>query len=48
MCVLEVVYIGKLLDGTIFERKGSHEEPFEYVCLEGNFLLCLVSSKQKL
>ncbi|XP_015056471.1 70 kDa peptidyl-prolyl isomerase-like [Solanum pennellii] len=31
----KVVYIGKLLDGTIFERKGSHEESFEYVCLEG-------------
>ncbi|XP_055809233.1 70 kDa peptidyl-prolyl isomerase-like [Solanum dulcamara] len=31
----KVVYIGKLQDGTIFERKGSDEEPFEYVCLEG-------------
>lgn len=31
----KVVYIGKLDDGTVFERKGSDEEPFEYVCLEG-------------
>uniref|UniRef100_M1AAQ8 peptidylprolyl isomerase n=1 Tax=Solanum tuberosum TaxID=4113 RepID=M1AAQ8_SOLTU len=31
----KVIYIGKLQDGTIFERKGSDEEPFEYVCLEG-------------
>ncbi|KAG5583682.1 hypothetical protein H5410_054309 [Solanum commersonii] len=31
----KVIYIGKLQDGIIFERKGSDEEPFEYVCLEG-------------
>lgn len=31
-----VIYIGKLEDGEIFQRKGSDEEPFEYLCLEGN------------
>ncbi|XP_059298086.1 70 kDa peptidyl-prolyl isomerase-like [Lycium ferocissimum] len=31
----KVVYIGKLQDGSVFERKGSDEQPFEYVCLEG-------------
>ena len=31
----EVIYTGKLEDGTIFERKGSDEEPFEYTCFEG-------------
>ncbi|MCE2056092.1 hypothetical protein HAX54_044032 [Datura stramonium] len=31
----KVVYIGKQQDGTIFERKGSDEGTFQYVCLEG-------------
>ncbi|PHT37201.1 Peptidyl-prolyl cis-trans isomerase FKBP65 [Capsicum baccatum] len=31
----KVMYIGKHEDGTVFERKGSDEEPFEYVCSEG-------------
>lgn len=31
-----VMYIGRLEDGTIFERKGSDEEPFEFVTLEGS------------
>nr|XP_018625121.1 peptidyl-prolyl cis-trans isomerase FKBP65-like isoform X2 [Nicotiana tomentosiformis] len=36
--LVKVVYIGKLQDGTVFERKGlSDEDPFEYVCLEGQF-----------
>ncbi|KAL1813451.1 hypothetical protein ACET3Z_023516 [Daucus carota] len=30
----KVIYTGKLEDGTIFERKGSDEEPFEYTCFE--------------
>ncbi|XP_059668285.1 70 kDa peptidyl-prolyl isomerase-like [Cornus florida] len=32
--VAKVMYIGKLEDGTVFERKGSNEEPFEYMCFE--------------
>ncbi|GMP97920.1 hypothetical protein CsSME_00046001 [Camellia sinensis var. sinensis] len=30
----KVIYIGKLQDGSVFERKGSNEEPFEYICFE--------------
>ncbi|KAI3446548.1 hypothetical protein Pfo_003213 [Paulownia fortunei] len=30
----KVVYIGKLEDGTVLERQGSDEEPFEYMCAE--------------
>ncbi|KAL8095194.1 hypothetical protein AgCh_036591 [Apium graveolens] len=30
----KVIYIGKLEDGTIIERNGSDEEPFEYICFE--------------
>lgn len=30
----KVIYIGKLEDGTIIERNGSDEEPFEYTCFE--------------
>lgn len=30
-----MVYIGKLEDEIVFQRKGSDEEPIEYVCLEG-------------
>lgn len=33
----EVIYIGKLEDGTIIEKNGSDEEPFEYTCFEGTF-----------
>lgn len=33
----EVIYIGKLKDGTIIERNGSDEEPFEYTCFEGTY-----------
>ncbi|XP_073062305.1 70 kDa peptidyl-prolyl isomerase-like [Primulina eburnea] len=29
---VKVTYIGKLENGTIFERKGSDAEPFEYIC----------------
>ncbi|KAL0346133.1 UNVERIFIED_CONTAM: peptidyl-prolyl isomerase [Sesamum radiatum] len=29
-----LVYVGKLEDGTVFERRGSEEEPFEYTCAE--------------
>lgn len=32
--LVKVIYIGKLEDGAIFQRKGSDEEPFEYLCLE--------------
>ncbi|KAK3405356.1 hypothetical protein EUGRSUZ_K01672 [Eucalyptus grandis] len=32
--VVKVAYTGKFEDGSIFERKGSTEEPFEYVALE--------------
>ncbi|KAJ4706723.1 Peptidylprolyl isomerase [Melia azedarach] len=32
--LVKVMYIGRLEDGTIFERKGSDEEPFEFVTLE--------------
>ncbi|KAJ8635529.1 hypothetical protein MRB53_009796 [Persea americana] len=31
---VKVKYTGKLEDGTIFERKGSDEEPFEFMCFE--------------
>ncbi|KAK1365961.1 peptidyl-prolyl cis-trans isomerase FKBP65 [Heracleum sosnowskyi] len=30
----KVIYIGKLEDGTIIEKNGSDEEPFEYTCFE--------------
>lgn len=30
-----MIYFGKLKDGTVFERKGSNEEPFEFTTLEG-------------
>ncbi|XP_068658160.1 70 kDa peptidyl-prolyl isomerase-like [Aristolochia californica] len=30
--LVNVKYTGKLEDGTIFERKGSNEEPFEFTC----------------
>ncbi|KAL8460083.1 hypothetical protein ACS0TY_031845 [Phlomoides rotata] len=30
----KVIFIGKLEDGTIVERRGSEEAPFEYVCGE--------------
>lgn len=33
-----VAYIGKLENGTVFERKGSREEPLELLCFEG--ILC--------
>ncbi|XP_075637885.1 70 kDa peptidyl-prolyl isomerase-like isoform X2 [Castanea sativa] len=32
--VVKVIYYGKLKDGTVFERKGSNEEPFEFTTLE--------------
>ncbi|KAK4432037.1 Peptidyl-prolyl cis-trans isomerase FKBP65 [Sesamum alatum] len=32
--IAKVVYVGKLEDGTVFERRGSEEEPFEYMCAE--------------
>ncbi|KAL9150864.1 hypothetical protein ABFS82_11G016000 [Erythranthe guttata] len=32
--LVKVVYIGKLEDGTVLERRGSDEEPFEYICAE--------------
>ncbi|KAL7134272.1 hypothetical protein ABFS83_11G015500 [Erythranthe nasuta] len=32
--LVKVVYIGKLEDGTVLERRGSDEEPFEYMCAE--------------
>ncbi|KAL3533452.1 hypothetical protein ACH5RR_006973 [Cinchona calisaya] len=32
--LVKVIYKGKLEDGTVLERKGSIEQPFEYVCLE--------------
>ncbi|GLT95653.1 hypothetical protein SLE2022_133210 [Rubroshorea leprosula] len=32
--LVKVIYTGKLEDGTIFERKGSYEEPFEFITLE--------------
>ncbi|GER37986.1 peptidyl-prolyl cis-trans isomerase FKBP65 [Striga asiatica] len=32
--VVKVVYVGKLEDGTILEKRGCDEEPFEYVCGE--------------
>ncbi|KAL0428436.1 UNVERIFIED_CONTAM: Peptidyl-prolyl cis-trans isomerase FKBP65 [Sesamum latifolium] len=31
---VKVVYVGKLENGTVFERRGSEEEPFEYMCAE--------------
>ena len=32
---LAVTYIAKLEDGTVYERKGSSEEPFEFTIMEG-------------
>ncbi|GMY19703.1 70 kDa peptidyl-prolyl isomerase-like [Fagus crenata] len=32
--VVKVIYYGKLKDGTVFESKGSNEEPFEFTTLE--------------
>jgi FKBP-type peptidyl-prolyl cis-trans isomerase len=32
---LAVKYTGKLENGTVFERKGSSEEPFEFIASEG-------------
>ncbi|KAH9675196.1 peptidylprolyl isomerase [Citrus sinensis] len=32
----EVIYIGRLEDGTVFETRGSNEEPFEFTTLEEN------------
>jgi hypothetical protein len=37
-----VIYFGKLKDGTVFERKGSDEEPFEFTTMEG--ALCYSSA----
>ncbi|XP_031281283.1 70 kDa peptidyl-prolyl isomerase-like [Pistacia vera] len=34
--LVKVKYIARLEDGTIFERKGSEEEPFEFLTLEEN------------
>ncbi|XP_031103214.1 peptidyl-prolyl cis-trans isomerase FKBP65-like isoform X2 [Ipomoea triloba] len=36
--LVKVVCIGKLEDGTITERKGSDQEPFEYLCLEDQII----------
>ncbi|XP_059428085.1 70 kDa peptidyl-prolyl isomerase-like isoform X2 [Corylus avellana] len=33
--LVKVIYFGKLKDGTVFERKGSDEEPFECTTMEG-------------
>ncbi|KAK6127204.1 hypothetical protein DH2020_039047 [Rehmannia glutinosa] len=33
-CLVKVVYIKKLEDGTVLEKQGSDEEPFEYMCAE--------------
>lgn len=35
--VRAVRYTAKLEDGTVFEKKGSEEELFEFVTDEGNF-----------
>ncbi|XP_058087530.1 peptidyl-prolyl cis-trans isomerase FKBP62-like [Magnolia sinica] len=32
---VKVKYTGKLEDGTVFERKGTDEEPLEFMCFEG-------------
>ncbi|CAK7339867.1 unnamed protein product [Dovyalis caffra] len=31
---VKVTYVGKLEDGTVFDRKGTNEEPFEFITLE--------------
>nr|GMD41860.1 70 kDa peptidyl-prolyl isomerase-like isoform X1 [Ipomoea batatas] len=36
--LVKVVCIGMLEDGTITERKGSDQEPFEYLCLEDQMI----------
>jgi hypothetical protein len=36
-----VIYYGKLKDGTVFESKGSNEEPFEFTTLEGTLFSCV-------
>eukprot|EP00262_Sarcandra_glabra_P003861 TRINITY_DN1468_c1_g1_i2.p1 TRINITY_DN1468_c1_g1~~TRINITY_DN1468_c1_g1_i2.p1 ORF type:complete len:535 (-),score=113.95 TRINITY_DN1468_c1_g1_i2:167-1771(-) len=36
--LVKVKYTGKLEDGTIFDRKGSDEEPFEFRCFEEQVL----------
>lgn len=35
ICTL-VIYVGRLEDGKVFETKGSNEEPFEFMTLEGS------------
>lgn len=30
-----VIYFARLEDGTVYERKGSDEEPFEFTVLDG-------------
>ncbi|KAH9675193.1 peptidylprolyl isomerase [Citrus sinensis] len=34
--LVKVIYIGRLEDGTVFETRGSNEEPFEFTTLEEN------------
>ncbi|TXG70247.1 hypothetical protein EZV62_005182 [Acer yangbiense] len=34
--LVKVIYIGRLEDGTVFDRKGSNEEPFEFLTLDEN------------
>ncbi|KAM7271400.1 hypothetical protein ACFE04_030614 [Oxalis oulophora] len=34
-CLVKVVCIGRLEDGTVFDRKGTDEDPFTFTCLEG-------------
>jgi FKBP-type peptidyl-prolyl cis-trans isomerase len=33
--VFAVTYVGKLEDGTVFDRKGTNGEPFEFITMEG-------------
>ncbi|KAL8162931.1 hypothetical protein V2J09_014420 [Rumex salicifolius] len=32
--IVKVQYIGRLENGSVFDKKGSDEEPFEYTCLQ--------------
>lgn len=46
--IFAVIYTGELEDGTVFERKGTNGEPFEFITLEGNLSYsCLVEMSNK-
>lgn len=45
---LTVIYTSKLEDGTIIERKGSEEEPFEFTTQEGIYGISLTYEAEEI